>query len=88
MLIGNKSDIKDKREVMEVERLKFALNNSCESFETSCADKKDISKISKAFETLIRITLDEIESIDSKKYRKKIASKEEKIKRKNICFIQ
>ena len=68
MLIGNKSDIKNKRKVFNEERLKFKFLNRCESFETSCVKNENISK---AFETLIKITINEIISSDFNEFKKK-----------------
>lgn len=65
MLIGNKSDIKNKRKVSKEQMLKFKYNNKCEGFETSCANNENILE---AFETLIKITKNEVVSIDSNKY--------------------
>ena len=75
MLIGNKSDIENKREVSEEQRLNFKFLNRCESFETSCENKENThvnyENISKAFETLIKITINEIISSDFNEFKKK-----------------
>ena len=84
MLIGNKSDIKNKREVSEKQRIDFKLLHQCESFETSCVNNENITL---AFETLIEITIKEIVSIDSNEYNNKIVLKKEKKEIKNNkCF--
>ena len=80
MLIGNKSDIKNKREVSEEQRLNFTFSNRCESFETSCLKNENISK---AFETLIKLPINEIVSIAFNEYKKIIAEEEKKEKPKN-----
>ena len=79
MLIGNISDIENKREVSEEQRLNFKFLNRCESFETSCAKNENIEEVTKVFETLIEITLKEIVCIDSNEY---IDLKKEKEKKK------
>ena len=82
MLIGNKIDIKNKRQVTGKEGLKFALKHKCQFFETSCVENKNISE---AFETLIKMTKKDINSIDLNEYNK---IKSEEKKRNYSCFIQ
>ena len=54
VLIGNKSDLGDRRAVREDEGRTLAQNNKIEFFETSAKDGKNVSD---TFERLVSITL-------------------------------
>ena len=61
ILLGNKTDLEDKRQIPSEEGAKLALDNDYIFLETSCLKN---SKVSDAFETLIEIT-----NIEAKKNR-------------------
>ena len=80
ILLGNKTDLEDKRKVQPEEGAGLALENDYIFMETSCLKNTNVSD---AFETLIEIT--NIESKKKKDNRKGVQLKKENIKRKN-CF--
>jgi len=80
ILLGNKTDLEDKRKVQPEEGAGLALENDYIFMETSCLKNTNVSD---AFETLIEIT--NIESKKNKDSRKGLQLKKENIKRKN-CF--
>ena len=80
ILLGNKTDLEDKRKVQPEEGAGLALENDYIFMETSCLKNANVSD---AFETLIEIT--NIESKKNKDSRKGLQLKKENIKRKN-CF--
>ena len=57
LLLGNKSDNENQREVSEKEGMDYAISNSYIFYETSCLKNENVSE---AFETLIKITEMEI----------------------------
>ena len=80
ILLGNKTDLEDKRKVQPEEGAGLALENDYIFMETSCLKNTNVSD---AFETLIEIT--NIESKKNKDSRKGLQLKKENIKRKK-CF--
>ena len=80
ILLGNKTDLEDKRKVQPEEGAGLALENDYIFMETSCLKNTNVSD---AFETLIEIT--NIESKKNKDNRKGVQLKKENIKTKK-CF--
>ena len=80
ILLGNKTDLEDKRKVQPEEGAGLALENDYIFMETSCLKNANVSD---AFETLIEIT--NIESKKNKDNRKGVQLKKENIKTKK-CF--
>ena len=80
ILLGNKTDLEDKRKVQPEEGAGLALENDYIFMETSCLKNTNVSD---AFETLIEIT--NIESKKNKDSRKGLQLKKENIKRTK-CF--
>ena len=83
ILLGNKSDLEESREVPSEEGAKFCLENNYIFMETSCLKNTNVSD---AFETLIELT-----HIEAMKNKPKIAtnlrvSKKKQIKKKNNFF--
>ena len=83
ILLGNKTDLEDNREVPPEEGAKFALENNYIFMETSCLKNTNVAN---AFETLIEITNIEIKKNYVKEERL-IISKKNKFnkKRRNFC---
>ena len=63
ILLGNKTDLEDKRVISSEEGAAFALENNYIFMETSCLKNTNVSS---AFETLIEMT-----NIEAKKYKNK-----------------
>ena len=80
ILLGNKSDLEEKRVVDSEEGAGFALENDYIFMETSCLKNTNVAN---AFETLIEITNIEVQKSEGdKKFKIK---KEKKSKLKKIC---
>ena len=80
ILLGNKSDLEEKRVVDSEEGAGFALENDYIFMETSCLKNTNVAN---AFETLIEIT--NIETQKSEGDKKFKIKKEKKSKLRNIC---
>ncbi len=63
ILLGNKTDLEDEREVPSEEAAGFALENNFIFMETSCARNQNVTD---AFETLIEITNIELKKNNNK----------------------
>ena len=83
ILLGNKTDLEDNREVPPEEGAQFALENDYVFMETSCLKNTNVAN---AFETLIELTRREIKR-NYVKEEKLIISKKNKFnkKRRNFC---
>ena len=83
ILLGNKTDLEDQRQVSSEEGASFALENNYIFMETSCLKNTNVAN---AFETLIEITNIEIKKNYVKEERL-IVSKKNKFnkKRRNFC---
>ena len=79
ILLGNKTDLEDQRQVKPEEGAGFALECDYIFIETSCLKNKNVSD---AFDTLIEIT-----NIEAKKKPKGFQIKDDnhKVKKKCIC---
>ena len=82
MLLGNKIDLEDEREVTQKEGLKFAESNGYIFYEISC---KNNINVFQAFEKLIEITEKDLEIVDSNYNNFELDKKEIKRKKKNCC---
>ena len=83
ILLGNKSDLENEREVTSEEGALFALENNYIFMETSCLTGHNIYN---AFETLIQITNEELKKNNNNKIKEKgifITNDKKKI---NLCF--
>ena len=82
ILLGNKADLEDQREVPSEEAAGFALENDYIFMETSCLNGTNVSD---AFETLIELTNIEAKKNNIDLRRKGTKLKREKFKLINIC---
>lgn len=78
ILLGNKTDLKDQRQISSKEGAELAEKNGFIFMESSCVDNYNVSN---AFETLIQITNTELKKLNSKNLELKIKKK----KNKNCC---
>lgn len=79
MLLGNKSDLNEEREVYENEGLEFAKSHGYIFYEISC---KENINVFPAFEKLIEITYKVLDDAD-KNY---IILNKKKVKKKKCCY--
>ena len=83
ILLGNKTDLEDQRQVSSEEGASFALENNYIFMETSCLKNTNVAN---AFETLIEITNIEIKKNYVKEERLIISKKNKfKKRRSNFC---
>ena len=87
ILLGNKTDLKDKRQISTEEGLKLAEKNGYIFMESSCVDNYNVSS---AFETLIEMTNAELKKGNCLKIKKndnnnKKNNKEDIKKKKSFC---
>ena len=84
ILVGNKTDPKDKREVTTEEGEKFAKDNGVKFFETSA---KDGTNVNEAFELLATEIASDVEKISIKNKRSSqiLKRKNTKIEKKSCC---
>ena len=82
ILLGNKTDLNEKREVSSKEGADLAEKNGYIFMESSCVDNYNVSN---AFETLIQITNTELEKNDSRKLKIKPINNKKKDKDKGKC---
>lgn len=87
ILLGNKTDLKDKRQISTEEGLKLAEKNGYIFMESSCVDNYNVSS---AFETLIEMTNTELKKTNCLKYKKKPKTnvnnnKKKEHKKKSFC---
>ena len=68
ILLGNKTDLKDKRQISTEEGLKLAEKKGYIFMESSCVDNYNVSS---AFETLIEMTNTELKKTNCLNYKKK-----------------
>ena len=80
IVLGNKTDLEEKREVPSEEGGGFAVENGYQFFETSCMKNTNVAN---AFETLIEITNIETKKRQQKEERLKINGK--KKPKKKLC---
>lgn len=80
ILLGNKTDLKDQRQVTQEMGTKLAEENGFIFMETSCEDNYNVSD---AFETLIEITNKEM--MEKGKMNKKSVNLKELIKKEKKC---
>ena len=89
ILLGNKTDLKDKRQISTEEGLKLAEKNGYIFMESSCVDNYNVSS---AFETLIEMTNAELKKCNCLKIKiktndnnNKKNKKEDNKKKKSFC---
>lgn len=89
ILLGNKTDLKDKRQISTEEGLKLAEKNGYIFMESSCVDNYNVSS---AFETLIEMTNAELKKCNCLKIKiktndnnNKKNKKEDLKKKKSFC---
>ena len=80
ILLGNKTDLNEKREVSSKEGADLAEKNGYIFMESSCVDNYNVSN---AFETLIQITNTELEKNNSRKLKIKPMNNKKKDKDKD-----
>jgi small GTP-binding protein len=80
ILLGNKTDLSEKREVSSKEGADLAEKNGYIFMESSCVDNYNVSN---AFETLIQITNTELEKNNSRKLKIKPMNNKKKDKDKD-----
>ena len=82
MLLGNKIDLEDKRQVTKEEGLKFAESNGYIFYEISCLNNINVFQ---AFEKLIEVTEKDLEFVDRNYNNFELDKKEIKRKKKGCC---
>ena len=82
IVLGNKSDLEEKREVPPEEGAHFCLENDYIFMETSCLKNANVAD---AFETLIEMT--HIEAMKNKKNNVKLSNNKENRNKRECCII-
>ena len=84
ILVGNKIDLKEKREVTKEEGEKFAEDNKIQFFETSA---KDGTNVNEAFELLTKEIVSDTEKLSNKNKRSSqiLKKKNTKVEKKSCC---
>ena len=82
LLLGNKTDLNEKREISLKDGADLAQKNGYIFMESSCVDNYNVSN---AFETLIQITNTELEKNNSRKLKIKPMNNKKKDKDKGKC---
>ena len=80
ILLGNKTDLEDQRQVPSEEGASFALENNYHFMEISCLQNKNVAG---AFESLIEMTNIELKKSNSSNLRLSISKHEEKKDKNN-----
>ena len=86
ILLGNKTDLEEKRQVLPEEGAGFALENNYIFMETSCLKN---SNVANAFEALIELTnIESKKNINEFSYNLKLRKSILKIKKKTCCLFK